>query len=185
MRGKKCQPPFEIYVKHKGILANEQRRAYQALKAEPQDTANDDARRWMCEVFYDIRMFGAVMTVGKAPAGEDDKKSGTKKYNCGQVRGPVQLTFARSVSPVSPLDVSITRVALTNSGDTRKEDADEEVAASGQMGRKSLLPYGLYMGRGFFSPKFAAETGVSRDDLDLFWQALMKTGPTGQPREAS
>ena len=114
-------------VKHRGILANEQRKAYQG--AEPQDTANEDARQWMCKHCYDVRMFGAVMTTGKAPAKQgSDKKP--KKWNCGQVRGPVQLTFARSISPITPLDVSITRVALTNADDTRAEDAEEEVAAS-------------------------------------------------------
>lgn len=170
------KPDYDIYVKHRGILANEQKKAYQAIGAQPQDSANDDARAWMCKHFYDIRMFGAVMTTGKAPVGDpEDKKAATKKFNCGQVRGPVQLTFARSVSPVAALDVSITRVALTNAGDTRKEDADEDVAASGQMGRKALLPYGLYIGRGFFSPKFAKDTGVTREDLELFWEALVNT----------
>lgn len=168
------KPGFDIYVKHRGILANEQRRAYQELGLDAQDSANDDARTWMCKHFYDIRMFGAVMTTGKAPAADNgDKKAAAKKWNCGQVRGPVQLTFARSVSPVTALDVSITRVALTNAGDTRKEDADEEVAGSGQMGRKALLPYGLYLGRGFFSPKFAKDTGVTSEDMDLFWNALV------------
>ncbi len=164
---------FDIYVKHRGILANEQRKAYQAIGAEAQDSANDDARKWMCKHFYDIRMFGAVMTTGKAPADDNGgKKASEKKWNCGQVRGPVQLTFARSVSPVTALDVSITRVALTNAGDTRKEDADEDVAGSGQMGRKALLPYGLYLGRGFFSPKFAKDTGVTAEDVGLLWEAL-------------
>lgn len=164
----------DVYVKHRGILANEQKKAYKAINADPQDSANDNARKWMCEHFYDIRMFGAVMTTGKAPADENgDKKGNAKKWNCGQVRGPVQLTFARSVHAVTPIDVSITRVALTNSGDTRKEDADEEVAGSGQMGRKSLLPYGLYMGKGFFSPSFAKDTGVMSGDMQLLWEALI------------
>jgi CRISPR-associated protein Csd2 len=164
----------DIYVKHRGILANEQRKAYQAINADPQDSANDDARSWMCRRFYDIRMFGAVMTTGKAPADENSEKKGsTKKWNCGQVRGPVQLTFARSIHAVTPIDVSITRVALTNAGDTRKEDADEEVAGSGQMGRKSLLPYGLYMAKGFFSPAFAKDTGVTSEDMQLLWEALV------------
>lgn len=172
---KEGQARYDIYVKHRGILAREQKRGYmEAGVKEPQDSANDDARTKMCELFYDIRMFGAVMTTGKAPVAEgEDKKAATKKWNCGQVRGPVQLTFARSVSPVSALDVSITRVALTNAGDTRKEDSDEDVAGSGQMGRKALLPYGLYLGKGFFSPKFAKDTGVTKEDLQLLWEALV------------
>lgn len=167
---------FDIYVKHRGVLANEQRKAYKALDLNPQDTANEAARKWMCENFYDIRMFGAVMTTGKAPADSQEGNEGknNKKWNCGQVRGPVQLTFGRSVDAITPLDVSITRVALTNADDTRKEDADEETAASGQMGRKALLPYGLYLSRGFFSPKFAEDTGVTEDDLRLFWEALAR-----------
>lgn len=171
---KEGQLHYDIYVKHRGILANEQKKAYAALNAEPRDTANEDARKWMCDHYYDIRMFGAVMTTGKAPVADNgDKKASTKKWNCGQVRGPLQLTFARSVSPVTALDLSITRVALTNAGDTRKEDADEETAGSGQMGRKAMVPYGLYMGRGFFSPAFAKDTGVTSDDLKLLWEALI------------
>lgn len=166
---------FKIYVEHRGILANQQRRAYKAIGADPQDTANETARKWMCENFYDVRMFGAVMTTGKAPAEDkDDKKAQSKKWNCGQVRGPVQFTFARSVDPITALDVSITRVALTNAGDTGKEDADDETAGSGQMGRKWALPYGLYIGRGFFSPKFAKDTGVTSEDMTLFWEALVR-----------
>lgn len=173
-QAKNGKPGFDIYVKHRGILANEQRKAYQAIEAAPQDSPNNDARQWMCSNFFDIRMFGAVMTTGKAPSEDNGPKKGSdKKWNCGQVRGPVQLTFARSVHQVVPLDISLTRVALTNAGDTRKEDADEEVAASGQMGRKAMVPYGLYMGRGFFSPAFAKDTGVSGEDLTLFWQALV------------
>jgi CRISPR-associated protein Csd2 len=163
------QGPEVIYVKHRGILANEQKKAYTSLGIPPQDTANESARQWMCRSYYDIRLFGAVMTTGKAPV-EGSKKDA--KWNCGQVRGPVQMTFARSVDPITPLDLSITRVALTNAGDTRKEDADEEVAGSGQMGRKPFLPYGLYVGHGFYSAPLAEQTGVSAQDLALFWDAL-------------
>jgi CRISPR-associated protein Csd2 len=164
-------PQNKIYVQHRGILANEQRRAYVELGLPPQDSPNAQAQAFMCRNYYDVRMFGAVMTTGKAPI-EGNKKDA--KWNCGQVRGPVQLTFARSIDPIAPLDLSITRVALTNAGDTRKEDADEEEAGSGQMGRKALLPYGLYLGKGFFSPSFATRTGVSHEDLELFWQALQR-----------
>jgi len=116
----------------------------------------------MCELFYDVRMFGAVMS--------------TREYNCGQVRGPLQLTFARSVDPITPLDLSITRVALTHAGEERERqpEQDEEAPTFGTMGRKALLPYGLYRGHGFFSPHLAKDTGVSSDDLALFWKALQQ-----------
>jgi CRISPR-associated protein Csd2 len=163
---------MDIYVKHRGILAHEQRKAYQAVKAKPGTRPNDDARKWMCEHFYDIRMFGAVMTTGKA--GKEDEKGKDLQWNCGQVRGPLQLTFARSLDPVIPLDLSITRVALTNAGDVDRGSDDEETAASGQMGRKTLLPYGLYRACGFFIPAFAERTCATADDLALFWQALQQ-----------
>jgi CRISPR-associated protein Csd2 len=162
-------PKDKIYVQHRGILANEQKRAYTELNLPPQDSPNARAQAWMCQNYYDVRMFGAVMSTGKAPV-EGSKKDA--KWNCGQVRGPLQFTFARSIDPIAPLDLSITRVALTNAGDTRKEDADEEEAGSGQMGRKWLLPYGLYLGKGFFSANLSGRTGVTRDDLKLFWDAL-------------
>ncbi|MCF6154247.1 MAG: type I-C CRISPR-associated protein Cas7/Csd2 [Candidatus Brocadia sp.] len=156
---------MKIYVQNKGILANEQKRAYEAIKAEPGDSPNEEARKWMCQNYYDVRMFGVVMTTGKT-------KDSNKKWNCGQVRGPLQLTFARSIDPVIPLDLSITRVALTNAGDTGIGQEDDEIASSSQMGRKALLPYGLYLGYGFFTPTFAKDTGVSNEDLKLFWSAL-------------
>ena len=158
---------YKIYVQHRGILADEQKRAYEADgKTEGSDSPNENARKWMCKNFFDVRMFGAVMTTGKT------KESG-KKWNCGQVRGPVQLTFARSIDPIIPLDVSITRVALTNRGDTGVGSEDDEKARSGQMGRKALLPYGLYKAQGFFTPHFAKDTGVSSADLETFWSALI------------
>ena len=102
----------------------------------------------MCKRFYDVRMFGGVLSTGE--------------YNCGQVRGPVQLTFARSVDAIVPSELSITRVAITKEGEQKETE----------MGRKSAVPYGLYLGRGFFSPMLATDTGVSEDDLKLFWQAF-------------
>lgn len=110
----------------------------------------DKAKSWMCENFYDVRMFGAVMSTG---------------LNAGQVRGPMQLTFARSVDPVQPQDMSVTRVAVTDSKDREKLQT---------MGRKTLIPYGLYVARGFYSPYLAEQTGVTENDLALFWQALVK-----------
>ena len=108
------------------------------------------AQRWMCQEFYDVRMFGAVMSTG---------------LNAGQVRGPVQLTFGRSYDPVQPQDLAVTRVAVTDPKDREKLQT---------IGRKTLIPYGLYLTHGFYSPCLAAQTGVTRTDLELFWQALVK-----------
>jgi len=154
---------YKIYIENRGYLVDHKKRAYEAVGAKKGDNSKADAARdWMCENFYDVRVFGAVL-VGK-------KKEG---YNCGQVRGPVQLTFARSIDPVVPLDISITRVALENPGEKPRESEDEK-ASTGTMGRKTLVPYGLYRGHGFFTPHFAAKTGVSSNDLALFWESLQR-----------
>jgi CRISPR-associated protein Cas4 len=116
----------------------------------------------MCQNFYDVRTFGAVL-VGKKGQG----------YNCGQVRGPVQLTFARSIDPILALDLSITRVALENAGDKPREDESEQ-AMTGTMGRKSIVPYGLYLAHGFYVPSFGEDTGFDENDLSLFWEALQR-----------
>jgi CRISPR-associated protein Csd2 len=110
----------------------------------------EKARKWMCANFYDVRMFGAVMSTG---------------LNAGQVRGPVQLTFARSFDPVLPQDLAVTRVAVTDAKDAEKLQT---------IGRKTLIPYGLYMMRGFYSAALADQTGVTNQDLELFWEALVK-----------
>jgi CRISPR-associated protein Csd2 len=107
------------------------------------------ARTEMCKRFYDVRTFGAVMSTGS---------------NAGQVRGPVQLTFSRSIDPILPLDLSITRMAVT---EPKEADAPNQT-----MGRKNLIPYGLYRCHGFISAHLAEQTGFSDDDLALFWQAL-------------
>lgn len=177
---KEYQPPYDIYVKERGILAREQKKAYEAVKAEPLNRANEDARRWMCDNYFDVRTFGAVMTTGKSSAEEDgDKKKGAKKdlklWNCGQVRGPVQLGFARSQSRILSLEHAITRVALTNPGDTDRAaetDTGEEKAGSGQMGRKHTVPYALYRSHGFISPFLAKDTGFSPEDYKVLLQAL-------------
>jgi len=157
---------YKIYVQNKGVALNTlHERAYTAkgLKSTGAKQKREDVekvRAWMCENFYDIRVFGAVMTTG---------------VNCGQVRGPLQLTFARSVDPVVPLDISITRVAVTRAKDAEVVTGEDERATGGkvtEMGRKALVPYGVYVCHGFFSPHFAAGTGADSDDLDLFWQAL-------------
>jgi len=102
----------------------------------------------------------------------------TTGVNAGQVRGPIQLTFARSISPIVPLDVSITRVAITKPEDAQYREAEDEREGTGkgkvtEIGRKPIVPYGLYVGYGFFSAPFAAQTEVTPEDLELFWTALM------------
>ena len=195
-RGAEAKPRdgYEIYVKERGILALQQRRAYEAQgktgeKHDSQPATVKQARAWMCRAFYDVRTFGAVMSTGKAgdedaepkpKKGEDQtakkKPPGTQKlWNCGQVRGPVQLSFSRSIDPILALEHAITRVAMTNAGDTKRGQeigGDGEEASSGQFGRKMTVPYGLYRAHGFVSPFLARDTGFTRADLDLFWQAL-------------
>ncbi|MEJ1248598.1 type I-C CRISPR-associated protein Cas7/Csd2 [Denitratimonas tolerans] len=159
------QPPYEIYVKEKAVLNKQHERAYIAIGAEEELKDGDkkksrkggdkvnEARAWMCQNFFDVRTFGAVMSTGT---------------NCGQVRGPVQLTFARSVAPIVALEHSITRMAVTTEAEAEKQDGDNRT-----MGRKFTVPYGLYMAHGFVSAPLAAQTGFSADDLDLFWEALL------------
>ncbi len=156
---------MEIYVKHHGVLNLQHKRAYEAEGQEPTNTPDEDTmnsvRARMCAMFYDVRAFGAVMTTS---------------VNCGQVRGPLQLTFARSIDPVVPLDLSITRVAVTREEDKmRAVEGSDEKEATGkvtEMGRKTLIPYGLYRAQGFFNPHLADDTGLSAEDLALFWEAL-------------
>ncbi|WP_025917352.1 type I-C CRISPR-associated protein Cas7/Csd2 [Herminiimonas sp. CN] len=158
------QPPYEIYVKEKAILNNQHKRAYVGIDREDLLTGDDkkrkggdavdDARKWMCRNFFDVRTFGAVMSTG---------------INCGQVRGPVQLTFARSVDPIIAQEHSITRMAVATEAEAEKQGGDNRT-----MGRKHTVPYGLYMAHGFVSSFLAKQTGFSDDDLELFWQALIQ-----------
>jgi CRISPR-associated protein Csd2 len=160
-RGKDAR--YKIFVENRGYLADHKKRAYEAVGAKKGDDSKlEEARAWMCANYYDVRTFGAVL-VGKKAEG----------YNCGQVRGPVQLTFGRSIDPVVPLDISITRVALENRGD-KPDTGEEEEARTGTMGRKALIPYGLYLSHGFYNPFFAQDTGFNGEDLGLFWEALQK-----------
>lgn len=154
---------YKIYVEHRGYLVDHKKRAYEAVGGEKGDDKKADAAKvWMCQNFYDVRTFGAVL-VGKKGEG----------YNCGQVRGPVQLTFARSIDPILALDLTITRVALENAGDKPREDEGEQ-AMTGTMGRKSIVPYALYLAHGFYIPSFGANTGFDENDLSLFWEALQR-----------
>jgi CRISPR-associated protein Csd2 len=159
---------YKIYVQSGTALNAKHRRAYEELGLKSSGTKEaadtvEQARRWMCENFFDIRLFGAVMTTG---------------VNCGQVRGPVQLTFARSLDPIVPLDLSITRVAVTREEDakvvTPEDGGDGTGGKRTEMGRKALVPYALYRAYGFFNPHFAARTGASEEDLGLLWEALQQ-----------
>lgn len=159
----KPEAGYDIYVKEKAILNLQHERAYKARgldsKKKGKDAAGnaDIARKWMCETFFDIRMFGAVMATG---------------VNCGQVRGPVQFAFARSFDPITALEQSITRMAVTTEEEAAKQSEKQEGQAR-TMGRKEIVPYGLYAAHGFISPYLAADTGFSKKDLELLWQALL------------
>jgi CRISPR-associated protein Csd2 len=173
---------FEIYVREKAILNHQNQRAYAALKLDAVEApAEDDAavameeadakkkkagkekrkgsaddvgkaRQWMCQNFFDVRAFGAVMSTG---------------INCGQVRGPVQLTFARSVEPIVALEHSITRMAVATEAEAEKQQGDNRT-----IGRKHTVPYGVYVAHGFVSSFLAKQTGFGDDDLELVFQAL-------------
>lgn len=156
---------YKIYVQSGEALNTKHQRAYTALNLKSTGTKQEAkdielTRKWMCANFYDIRMFGAVMTT---------------KVNCGQVRGPVQLTFARSIDPIIQLDLSITRQAVTDEKDmkiTVAEDGGSGGGKQSEMGRKAMVPYALFRVSGYFNPHFAKSTGVSSEDLALFWKAL-------------
>jgi len=145
-----------IYVQHGAFLTDTRGRAIKE-RSDGKNVEPDVARKWMCEAFFDVRMFGAVMSM--------------REHNAGQVRGPVQMTFARSIDTIVPLDLSIVGPAQRQA-DTRAADADDSATSYGTMGRKALVPYGLYRAHGFFNPHFAKQTGVAEEDLALFWQAL-------------
>ena len=162
---------YDIFVKEKAILNKEIEAAYTKLNIDlekaPADSTDgkkrnkpgqgqggeiDKARQQMCADYFDIRTFGAVMTTGA---------------NAGQVRGPVQLTFARSVDSIVTLEHSITRMAVATEAEAEKQGGDNRT-----MGRKNTVPYGLYVAYGFVSPALAKQTGFSEEDLSLLWQAM-------------
>ncbi len=138
-----------LNAKTKKVLNDLKKESDKAGKPKKGRDDVEKARRWMCENFFDVRMFGAVMSTG---------------LNAGQVRGPLQLTFSRSVNQIIPQDLAITRMAVTDEKDRDKLQT---------IGRKTLIPYGLYVGRGFFSAHSARQTGVTAEDLELFWDALL------------
>jgi CRISPR-associated protein Csd2 len=156
-------PGYAIYMQEKAILNNQHQKAWEALgiptdakealKKLPKDEAKArEITAWMCSNFFDVRAFGAVMTTG---------------VNAGQVRGPVQLAFASSIEPVLPLEISITRMAVTTEKEAEAQSGDNRT-----MGRKHIVPYGLYRAHGFVSAKLAERTGFSEDDLALLWRSL-------------
>lgn len=160
--------PYAIFVEHATNMNRPIALAHEKANGSIPEKATKEkvkrAREWLCANFYDVRTFGAVMSTGA---------------NAGQVRGPVQFSFARSIDPVLPLDISITRMAIAEdvkgaktSADMQKwEDAQEEDTLR-TMGRKQLIPYGLYAMKGFVSANLAEGTGFSEEDLALLWQAL-------------
>jgi CRISPR-associated protein Csd2 len=155
------KPGYDIYVESGVALNAQHERAYTTLGLKvgvPSSVAA--AQQWMCQTFYDVRLFGAVMSTGR----DQNGKKGAKA-SCGRVQGPVQLTFSRSVDPVFTHEHGITRVTQT-----RQEDIDH--GESTEMGAKHTIPYGLYVGHGHFSAPLARRTGVSSDDLAYLWQAL-------------
>ncbi len=155
---------YEIYIKDNVPLNRSDARAFErlgvdadkvkALKKEDPEL-DRKVRDFMCQNFYDIRTFGAVMTTFVK-----------SNLNCGQVRGPVQLGFAKSVDPILPQEVTITRVAITTESDAEKKGTE--------MGRKYIVPYGLYRVEGYVSANLARKvTGFSEEDLELLWQAIL------------
>ena len=169
---KGAEAGYDIFVKEKAILNKEIEKAYADLAIDlskpPADAADGkkrnkegqgqggevlQARDKMCATYFDIRTFGAVMSTGA---------------NAGQVRGPVQLTFARSVDPVVTLEHSITRMAVATEAEAEKQSGDNRT-----MGRKNTVPYGLYVAYGFVSPALAKQTGFSEEDLETLWTALV------------
>jgi len=158
---KSNQSPYEIYIREKAILNQTHERAHKAIGAEEKGDGKkrkgsgdevERARAWMCANFYDVRSFGAVMSTG---------------VNCGQVRGPVQLNFGRSIESIVPLEVTITRMAVATEKEAEQQSGDNRT-----MGRKHIVPYALYKAEGYVSAHLAAQTGFSEEDLKLLWDAL-------------
>lgn len=163
---------YGIYVQEGSILNEKHRKAYiaqrpdedvaGAKKLSPKSDDEEKAvRQFMCDNFFDVRSFGAVMSTS---------------INCGQVRGPVQIAFAQSVERVLPLEISITRMAATSEKELKErkegEAAEDERRENRTMGRKHIIPYGLYRCHGYISANLAAKTGFDENDLDLLWSAL-------------
>lgn len=149
---KGCAPGFDIFIKEKAVLIRPISEAYESDEVKKASDKVSAARKLMCQRFYDVRTFGAVMSL---------------KQNAGQVRGPIQLTFARSVDPVATAEHSITRMAVATEQEAANQDGENRT-----MGRKATIPYGLYVCHGFVSANLAQQTGFSEEDLELFFNAL-------------
>ncbi len=151
---KNMASPYDIFVKEKAILnvSIDEAHEQESVKSKKKGEKTEAARKYMCGRYFDVRTFGAVMNTGK---------------KAGQVRGPVQLTFGRSVDPVVTLEHSITRMAVTTEAEAEEQSGDNRM-----MGRKNTIPYGVYVAHGFVSPHLAAQTGFSEEDLNLVWKAL-------------
>jgi len=157
------QSPYEIYIREKSILNQTHERAHKAIGAEEKAAdakkrkgSGDEvekARKWMCDNFFDVRTFGAVMSTG---------------VNCGQVRGPIQINFARSIDPIVPMEISITRMCVATEKEAEAQSGDNRT-----MGRKHIVPYGVYRTEGYISAHLAGQTGFSEDDLNLIWESLI------------
>jgi CRISPR-associated protein Csd2 len=182
--------PDQLYIKSRGVLVNEHKEAYEKTGQTPGRTTNALARKYMCDNRWDVRTFGALMTTGQAAAAEPEVEDGaegatgkkahlkakTSRFDCGAVRGPVQVSFARTISPISIVENAITRVALTNStdGGGSTDNADgTQTANSGTIGQKYTVPYGLYRGTISVNPYLAQDTGYSEEDNELFLSALV------------
>jgi len=148
---------YDIYVREGSVLNTQHKKAYKAMELEPESKKlpkevekAKQLTRFMCNNFFDIRTFGAVMST---------------EVNCGVVRGPVQINFARSIDPIVQQEITITRMAVTSEKDAEKK--------SREMGRKFIVPYALYRVEGYISAFLAEKTGFTEDDLELFWDALI------------
>ena len=149
---KDCADGYDIFIKEKAVLNTLIDAAHDEEEVKNAKNKTSAAKDLMCKKYYDIRTFGAVMSTGK---------------NAGQVRGPIQLTFARSIDPIAAMEHSITRMAVATEKEAEKQGGDNRT-----MGRKATVPYGLYVCHGFISASLAQQTGFSEEDLALFWDAL-------------
>lgn len=152
---KESKRPFDIYIKERAILNRQIEEAYEQPEVEEAEGYDKvhQAREWLCANYWDIRTFGALMTSGK---------------NAGQVRGPVQMTFARSVEPIISISNCITRQSVTTQQESERQKGENRT-----MGRKFTVPYALYMGYGYISANLAIQSGFTEEDLELFWQGLV------------
>jgi CRISPR-associated protein Csd2 len=146
---------YDIFIKEKAILNNliEEAHEQEHVIKKEKGEKTEAAKKWMCQKYFDVRTFGAVMSTGK---------------NAGQVRGPIQLTFGRSINPIVASEHSITRMAVATEKEAESQGGDNRT-----MGRKFTVPYGLYQSQGFISPHLASQTGFSEEDLEVFWEAVI------------